>query len=295
MIPVYNSPAEAAAAHKAAFPKASAVTSADAWTGNSGAVTIQRALTGGFSEHIPEAEKLMEKLQDAMPASWRDVWTRDVAGAFPDVPSYLAGDPECMFRRLPQNQENHPVKVVVCLTSSGAVNNSILIRRGVAVLALSMALQAIRGCQLYVCGMLGPSGVSLNHSDPHAKELGGGVALCRIPSDPLSLTEACFALCDGGFGRGIMNNLAANHGTGGTLPDDGGFTPWTSRFGFWPRRFNYNNPTPFMNKLRDLLGFEEDAVMVAPALYSDGDLTVKDPITWVRQKLVRYLPQDVAA
>ena len=292
MIPVYQSPADAAREFARLWPRTAASTSGgsmSAWVGGTPADTLRLALNGGTDKHVPAAERIMDTLRDAMPASWREAWTMDMAGAFPSVPAFLAGAPDHMMRRVRQQRENHPVKVVVALTSSGGVADALLVKRGVAVLALAMALQAVRGCELYVAGMLG----GYSNGKPDVKALGGGVALVRIPSNPLSISEACLALTAGGFGRGVINCLAAHHGSARPIQDNPseGLSIWTA-YGGWPSKFNYDNPAPFMKLLREQLGFEDDAVMIAPARDDDRKDIAADPIAWVRKTLARFLEPE---
>src|SRR4029450_10054823 len=103
----------------------------------------------GKRAKVPSDEERLTRIErEADLATLRPEWHSSVAGAFPSVPDFLAGIPECMRRRVVQPNELTPLTVWICTTSSGGVEFEDLQRRGVAVLALAMALANARPVEI---------------------------------------------------------------------------------------------------------------------------------------------------
>jgi hypothetical protein len=241
------------------------------WSNGSVAQTVQHIENGGDASRVSRAEKLIDQLQDAMPASFHDAWHADVMGAFPNVPAYLAGEHACMSRRMRVEREFHPVHVIVATVSSGGVPAKHLEQRGTAILALAMGLQAIRGVRLYVTSFLGGG------------KDGENIQLIRIPSEPLSIAEASLALCSVTFTREMLYPLSMR----GPMRSDGG----------WPRPFKYDDPQAYMRRIVTLADFPADTITIpAPTVKDDDWRSIDDePVAWVRRRLAPFLTADAHA
>lgn len=223
------------------------------WAGE----TWDEALEGarrGRTGLVPDAEALLERVRQEVesPAS---VWAPARAGAYPVVPDALAGLPEPMRRRVPAQDSRAPVRVLVDLTSSGGLEHGLLARRGVAFLALAMALSVERPLELYV-----------------VVALGGGrrdvVLVAELPTRPLDLAAACHALTSQGYVRGLCYSLCRELGSGGEWAFS--VTPDGAR-----------GRAAYAARLSEALGATEDDLVVPPAYLEDE--AARDPVGFVRR------------
>jgi hypothetical protein len=98
--------------------------------------TTRRMLATGQRDLADKAERMLETIEtESVYADNVPTWGRAVAGGFPDVPTYLAGVPTNMRRRVPQ-QGLAPLTIVVETFMSGGIDDAGRVRRGVAILAL---------------------------------------------------------------------------------------------------------------------------------------------------------------
>lgn len=234
------------------------------WTGESRAETL-RFCEHGDPSRVPAAEALLAQIADkvdlraGMPA-----WQSDVAGAFVDVPAYLSGSPECMRRKAYQPDERAPVRVLVCTTSSAGIPADKLNARGVAVLALVMALQVSRPVSLAVFTSL------------DGDRRGDAILINEVGNSPLALSEACFALSSAGFARNLGYGIArALCGYSGL---------WARCVEPLLRPENRDPACAAMKACRAMLGLTGDNdILIPPALINDPLLN--DPVAWIVARL----------
>lgn len=165
-----------------------------------GGINFTEALhlaTVGDTTNVAEAEKLVDSIVDTSAEVSRQVWTRNIAGAFPCVPTYLAGQPDCMQHRVMVESESTPVGIYVCTSSSAGVNADQMRVRGVAILALVMKLQMVRPVELYLTSELGSNNATKSTYQ-----------VITIPSRPLDLSVASFVLTHVGFPRVLCYEYA---------------------------------------------------------------------------------------
>lgn len=154
------------------------------WTGESIAESLS-FLQNGNASLVPEAEKMLEKLIAEIPVSRVD-WQNDICGCMPDVPAFLSGVPENMRARVVRQTETAPIKIYVNLASSVSVDYKLLIKRGIALLALVLQLQKFRQVEVYTyC------------------DLDGYVTIIKQQTSPIQLSEICYTLTSQGFTRGL--------------------------------------------------------------------------------------------
>jgi hypothetical protein len=218
----------------------------------------------GRDRYATQAEALLRKINVTLPDTNRDTWHASPMGAYPIVPAYLAGLPENMMRRSRENDETAPLLIFAGLTSSAGISARNLVERGVAILALTMAAAMVRPVQLVTMTCIGRNVGSL-----------GSVHICHIPSAPLSLAEAGFALCDQAFSRGLGYRMAyaKDHADGG-----------------WPAAYPYGKPAgrhAYMNRVADAAGFTGDRVCIPPAEL--GDDIGNDPTAWLLARVAEYV------
>lgn len=219
-----------------------------------------RTATCGDTRLVPAAEALIAELECSVEAP-RSTWVPSCAGAYPVVPEALAGFPDAMRRRVQAYDDRSPLRVVVDLTSSGAITAEQLERRGVAYLALAMFLSNERPVTLEA--VVG---------------LGGWRSACfvvtPIPAQPLDLAVACSALTSGGFSRGLGYGLCNRFGD-----HISGCWPWgIDPFG--------HTKADFIRRERVALGLGPDDILAPPAhLY---DPAVADPVGFVRRAIEEH-------
>lgn len=125
-------------------------------------------------------------------------WDWDVTGSAYDMGEYLSGTPECWAT--PQVEEAKPViRIVVNLTTSGGVPQSIITMRGAGVVALTLALQTAG----YVVDVAALVGLAPNYNQsywariPLSDAQGGPLDVDRLvyalahPSSPRLLGYSC--------------------------------------------------------------------------------------------------------
>ena len=97
------------------------------WSGGLAADEVYHKLATGDDTYVPAAEAaIKEIMQDLRLESLTPEWIPDMAGAYADVPSFLAGNPAAMRRRIMASEEIAPIKLYVSLTSSCGVSTGVL-------------------------------------------------------------------------------------------------------------------------------------------------------------------------
>jgi hypothetical protein len=268
MLRIFDNPAALVAAYTAAGCPRTHNGDNTYWLGGTIDGALHDLRNGGNEKHVSAARALLDKIMPSLPASHVEAWSPDIAGAYPSVPDFLAGAPDCMRRRIRQESDSAPVHILINTVSSGGIPAADLTRRGVACLALAMALQATRGVRLYIAATL------------HGADTAGRTEyLVRVPSEPLSLAEACTILCDGAVTRGILYGLGRH---------ENGFD------GGWPRGASGAGIT-YMRGLAARAGMPEDTIILTPPSLGHGDdlpEMKRDPVAWVKARLAPFMPQD---
>lgn len=146
-------------------------------------VTFDEALRhtlDGNERLVPEAEALMDGLNLTVETRGRE-WQPTVAGAYPVVPEFLTGRPDCMRGMVYEVSETMPVRLVVDIFASWAFTGPQLRKRGAVVLALAMMLQRYRPVELEIL----TSSTGLDRLTPMG-------LLIPIHAKPLNLSVAAF-------------------------------------------------------------------------------------------------------
>jgi hypothetical protein len=208
----------------------------------------------GDDSLVPQAECLLQQFEDLTLETPRREWQASCAGAYPVVPEYLAGSPQCMRMMRPITSHCGPVNIYFGITSSAALSKEELLKRGITVLALIAKLQAIRPVELHLVSLL----------DADRYDASDCITTMRIDSRPLDLAVAGFLLSNCGFDRIL------NHG----LAEPFGFR------GGWSATYKEGE-----SALRKHLKLAEDDVYIPPAYY--GDYLTKDPVKWINGVLTK--------
>lgn len=223
------------------------------------AQTLEKTLTGDKSL-VPTAEAMLSQLDEEIYVPQR-VWLASPAGARPCVPDALRNIPTSMRRIVEEPDARQPISIYVVSTSSAAISSSTLLRRGTAILALTLALSRIRPISLYtLCALDGRDGET--------------IISARINTDPLDVAQACYTLTSAGFARRLTYNYSrmANDFRGG-----------------WPSGMNYENPTPYWNYVKERLAPDPKKSLIIGAAQL-GDELLSHPVDWVK-KQVKFFTQ----
>ncbi len=223
--------------------------------------TLDKTLYGDKTL-VPKAIAALNKLDTQIETPRRE-WRPSVAGAFPSVPDAIMGRPTPMRALTQIPNANTPVTLGIMLTSTWSVSCETIANRGIATLALLLALTRIRPVTLY----------AINIS--YGKDTGEDVRFVRINTNPLDIATAAYALTSAGFYRRLIYGIAER---------TNGFD------GAWPARhgFDYNRPRPYIDGLISRCGFDKTSTLIVPPAM-DGDAMLKDPLNWVQHQITRFL------
>jgi hypothetical protein len=219
------------------------------WMGETKEQTLQRTREGNL-DLIPQAEALLSEIDADLELDSPE-WRNCVAGSFPDVAAFLAGDPECMRRRVVNVNEKAPVRVFVCTTSSAGVAAETLLKRGIGALALVMQLvKQGRPIELWTYTKL----------DGNSKHQGNTCLMVRMPTAPVDIARIAHCISACSFDR----SLAMTFGYART-----GFT------GRWAEQ----------RDCRKLVKANPADIVLDEARWNDP--IVEKPVEWIREQLAK--------
>ena len=234
--------------------------SSNSWfNGESTKQTLDFALNGNDSL-VSKAQELIDSLDTEIETLRRE-WIPGVAGSYPVVADFCRGLPTSMRRRVELPNDSAPIHILVSTTSSAGIDAKYLQKRGTVILALVLALSAIRPVSLHVFAML----------DGSADSTGEIITLAKINTTPLDLATACYCLTSSGFDRRIFHYTSKI---------------WANYRGGWPRDYN-TNQDKYIKDLPKKLGFNDsDTLLIKPAYI--GDKMLINPINWINEQIQRF-------
>ncbi len=198
---------------------------------------------------------MLEKMEASLESTAGE-WVPSPIGAYPIVPDFLVGLPDCMRRRVEVVSDAAPISVYVDIGSSACFSADVLLKRGIAILALVLKLQAVRSVNLI---LLDENGGRYGNDDM--------VYAIQIDSKPLDLGTACYALTDVSLSRRLTFGLAHQQ---------------VAYTGAWPANYNGGNDL-WVEFVRGLLGMAPHDIYVKAAYM--GDPLIESPIDWVNQQV----------
>lgn len=212
----------------------------------------------GREDLVQMADQFIQKIEDLIPVTkgWRSV--DDVVGAVPNVPAFLAGHPQHMRRRARVDRDTTPVRIFVDISASASVDDSIMTRRGAALLALVRLLTSHRPVELWA-GVL--------WSDKKA----ACSVVWKIDTLPLDLARAATYLADPRTSR-VFGFGVASHAVSFDLV--GEWYQYEQRFAELKQLMSWDDQTVFVQKIH---------------LY---DKLVSNPVEFVRRELSKYTGGD---
>jgi hypothetical protein len=221
----------------------------------------RRNILIGIPENTAKASALLDAIMADVVQSERPSWDRSVAGFFPCVPAYLAGDPMNMYARVSEQHNAAPLRVFVSVCGSWQISAHDLERRGVAIMALCLALTRVRPVELYAIAEMckGKKG----------NRTGASIPVIRLETSPMDLATASYVLTAPAMLRRLMFAYA----------DAEGWDGWWAWGG---------NPNRAYDRARTmaLIGCE-DTDLYIPGMMSDRD-GIPDPVRWINGHLENY-------
>lgn len=235
------------------------------WVGETYDDTLRRAKEGDTTL-VPQAEALIERLTvDAQRESRQ--WVADRAGAYPVVPDYLMGRPENMRRLTPQRNDRAPIKMYVGLDASAGVSAPDMVKRGTAILALALLLNAERAVEIH----------TLVGLDTSLDGYRGAFCVVPLGTSPLDIAVACNALTSVGFWRSMGFQFLQQ-------------SPETKAVGGWEWGISPDTDAlrrVYVARLREALCATAEDIII-PAV-SMNDPSVRDPLGFVQRSLADAL------
>jgi hypothetical protein len=239
------------------------------WYGGESPADTLRLTETGDQRLVSQAQELLDKLDTAIEVP-RKAWERAPVGVYCAVPDVLAGLPTPMRRMVEQRDDRAPINIISVITSSGGLSAQVMLKRGVAILALAMALARVRPITLSVVSIL------------DGKDNGETVVCARVNTAPLDLASACYVLTSAGFCRrltyGLMMKINGARGS-------------------WPNKFRYGSADAggYYTYLANMLSPDPAKTLVIGASQLNDPL-ISAPIQWINDQVARFTTaQELAA
>lgn len=240
------------------------------WLGNK---TLEQALDlsiHGDDSTAAKAQKLIDKLEIPSIETLRDVWLPGIAGAYPIVPEYLSGEPQCMRQRMNEQSDVAPVNIYlnICTSSSWSAND--LLKRGTTVLAFTLALQSVRPVEIHLVG----------HFDQSPKTNNETLFFdVLLDSKPLNLSQAAYVIADCSYIRHLWWEMVW-YKKGTSKESDAIY--WGNEY----KSAETSDYPKFEKVIRKNLQMADQDLYIPMAYTSDTLIT--EPITWINKQLARY-------
>lgn len=217
------------------------------------------ALNNGITTYTALIEQFATQIWPTIENTQR-IWQHSVAGGYPDVGAFLAGDPECMYVQSPEPTETSPLHVFVSLSSAGGIDAQTIARYGAAIAVFAQAMSNIRQTTITL------------YSPLYSGHRYGDVSVFSvdIATSPLNLAELQAILCYEPTNRTLR--FATN---GAIVPDSA------------------HSPAPFYRDaktLRKVLNAQEDDLLLFRL--DLGDPLLDDPIKQINRWIEQYSGQS---
>lgn len=263
---LYDSPRECAARHSEPDIRQKTPFDRLDWYDNQTPEQTVRFAQDGDMARVAPSDALLEKFEEISVETHRNRWSDCVAGAFPNIPAYIAGQPLAMRNRMRDLSAAAPLCVVVDLTTSAAIKADAIAKRGSALLAFVRLIAGSRPVELWAaCGLDGRK---------PGKQIGAFYQLTRIETAPLDLARAAYVLTSAAYPRRLCYDIARNVA---------GYA------GGWPFSEMETSADEMRNVIAPLLPHADEFLCLPPLQL--GDALVQDPEAWLRAALTKYGPQ----
>lgn len=233
------------------------------WLGGLDHAEIGRRMTVGDDSMVAQARKMVDKFANDIDLSMPTM-DMDVCGAFPLVPAHLSGDPESFYCLGESRSSAAPLNILVDGTCSAGIGADVMRKRGVAILALVMAVSASRPITLELANVLDCGPEHIRNGDNVS------FVRTRIETAPLDLATAAFCLTCVGVARGLAYAVH-RHVWGAPLM-------WQGLRGLDAR--NTRDPR-VMARTKELMGVEQTDLLIPSAHLHDP--IVDKPEQWLAE------------
>jgi hypothetical protein len=239
----------------------------DSWAGGTTHDGVEHGIKGN-TKIVARVEDLFNQLDEV--ETPRPVWQPTVAGAYPVIGDYLAGNPLDMRRKQTAYGDTNPIRIVFDVTTVHWLPHKTITDRGVAVLALANKLAAIRPVELVAI---------VQHS--YKSRYGRLTQWIPIGHSPINIAQALGVLASGPYVRMLSYDLAHHW-----CPDVGSSLPFA-----WSDKMECRSQE-YVNQTRVDLGLGEEDLCFGPAGAGD-DLATK-PFEFIKRTIERlYEAEEV--
>lgn len=169
------------------------------WAGNRtlpDAIQYAKDGASSSSREYRMAEELINKVDASFRDREKETWMPSVAGAYPIVPDYLIGMPECMRARRPVESDIAPIRLIMEPLVSAGVGQDELANRGAAITALAMRMAEERPVELYALGCMYSRYTDYSF-------------LVKVDSQPINLAQSIAVFASASFARMITFSWAS--------------------------------------------------------------------------------------
>jgi hypothetical protein len=254
--------------------------SGEDWRGGSDA-DLARCLVDGDRSCVAEAEGMLDAILDDLDMqSFARQSVASPVGGSPVVGAYLSGNPNSMRRWVTEldSSEQGAIRLIVDRTASCGVSPAEIRAKGIAMLALTMALQSVRPVELYAAVSFEAPGPKNGTGDRYSRPNRTACMLVRIGSRPLDLSSAGFALWSPLFLRRLGFSVLQKVAEGLAILD-----PKATR-----THGGTSLPLPRIPIAEQVKAGPGDLVFAGQAL-DDNRAIAKDPLAWVKAQAHKAL------
>lgn len=230
------------------------------------ASAIATARAGGDDGNVARALAMLERIQGQIETSERELMPAPFGG-FVVVPEAMIGYPMAARRMIASESTTAPIRISVSVESSWKVKIDSKIERGIALLALVMAISKSRPVELYIHGDWSTSNDDL------------AIVQYRVPTSPLSIAQICHLMTEPRLTKSAIAHITkARHGLNGR--------------GGWCKTFNEarergddeDHDGPYLRECRELMGWTDSDIVLPKLKHSDEK---KDRVAWINGILAR--------
>lgn len=193
-IEVYDSLGDAVRhAAEVGKPSGSSHTNGEHFAGTKSFGDAVALATDGWSEVRPEVDRMFGELETQIAANMDEVFAMvyGYSGDMVDMGRYVAGDPECMVDYVtePSARMGRVVRLLVNMSASCSVDKDLMVKRGVAVVALADAMHKL-GVGVEVWAEMPTATKGVDVGDKYSQ-------LVRVhdSSETLDINNLMFAIC----------------------------------------------------------------------------------------------------
>lgn len=225
-------------------------------------------LEHGDMRNVKAAQRIIDQMQEnEIFTTGVKLITPSIIGFIPNVPGAIMGHPRSMLNRIESDLESvqTPIVIYYDVSVSAGVRDREILNRGVAAMALVMALNAFRPVELYCVSCWNAR---------NDNQSGHGVAV-RVETKPLDLARAAFMMTAKEFTRRICFSAAFHQADRKAFPHS---FPWA-----WGVGLDDN----YIRNMREAYNMNEQDIFLKGGYLFDR-LMLDNPIQWVKQMIEKH-------